>query len=152
MNVAGDVKGVENLNSSLAESSKIKQRDILFDGGSANFVVTEIPSVQNIDNVAKQIQEKSIEAAAKVNLNVTPQVANKIELEQSKIHSFIFTFIVPNQYLNTLLNPILFLFSQQLDTADAARLYANFLAGTAQDESEQALHQAIRILRSLLRR
>ena len=41
----------------------LKQRDILFDGGSANFVVKDIPN-PNIEKVHDDIQAKPVEQAA----------------------------------------------------------------------------------------
>jgi len=46
----------------LAKSRGIRHGDILFDGGSASFVVPEIPPVTN--HVSEQIKTREIEAAA----------------------------------------------------------------------------------------
>ena len=48
------------------QSSKkgFRQGDILFDGGSASYVVKDLPAVKCEDKVNKKINQKPIEAAA----------------------------------------------------------------------------------------
>ena len=63
---------------SIPQPPRFGQQDILFDGGSAQFVVQEIPTMKIIDNFAEKIQKKPIEATAITNELENYTTNNKI--------------------------------------------------------------------------
>ena len=68
----------DKIETSLPQPPRFGQQDILFDGGSPQFVVEEIPPMKVIDNFAEKIQKKPIEATAITNELENYATTNKI--------------------------------------------------------------------------